>query len=155
LDKHFFTIETPPVASPGLPEGDGKVDKENLKVPSENPTDTMEDQVAFLRFRLGTLQEDPRRNDAKNRRSFYQGRKLGYDYEYNYFEGKTGGGVLFDYQLTPAWCEFVFELVFTQLCPRKPDIWCHVPVGDAHVVDEPSMRLLTTVAVRYPQKDKD
>jgi hypothetical protein len=34
LDKHFFTIETPPVASPGLPEGDEKVDvdEENLKL---------------------------------------------------------------------------------------------------------------------------
>jgi hypothetical protein len=79
---------------------------------------------------------------------------LGYDYEYNYFEGKTGGGVVFDYQLTPAWCEFVFELVFTQLCRRKLDFWFHVPVGDAHIVEEPSMRLVTTVAVRYRQEDK-
>jgi hypothetical protein len=42
LDKQLFTIETPPVASPGLPEGDGKVDvdEENLKLPAVNPTDT-------------------------------------------------------------------------------------------------------------------
>jgi hypothetical protein len=32
LDMHFFTIETPLVASPGLPEGDRKVD-----VNEENP----------------------------------------------------------------------------------------------------------------------
>jgi hypothetical protein len=80
---------------------------------------------------------------------------LGYDYEYNYFEGKTGGGVLFNYQLTPAWCEFVFELVFTPLCRRKPDMWFHIPVGDAHVVDKPSVHLVTTVAVRYRQEDHD
>jgi hypothetical protein len=104
LDKHFFTIETPPVASPGLPEGDGKVDvdEESLKLPLVNPTNTMEDQVAFLRFRQCTSQDDPPSDDAKNRRSRYQGRNLGYDYEYNYFEGKTGGGVLLNYQLTPA-----------------------------------------------------
>jgi hypothetical protein len=63
--------------------------------------------------------------------------------------------VLFNYQLTPAWCEFVFELVFTQLCRRKPDMRFHVPVGDAHVVDKPSVRLVTTVAVRYCQEDHD
>jgi hypothetical protein len=90
LDKHFFTIETPPGAPPGLPEDDGKVDEGNLKVHPEHPPDTMEDQVAFLRFRQGTSQEDPPSNDAKNRPSFYQGRKLGYDYEYNYFEGTHG-----------------------------------------------------------------
>jgi hypothetical protein len=30
FDKQFFTIEMPPVASPGLPEGDGKVGEGNL-----------------------------------------------------------------------------------------------------------------------------
>jgi hypothetical protein len=63
--------------------------------------------------------------------------------------------VLFNYQLTPAWCEFVFELVFTQLCRRKPDMWFHIPVGDANVVDKPSVHLVTTVAVRYRQEDHD
>jgi hypothetical protein len=99
--------------------------------------------------------KDPRSDGTKNPRSKYQGRKLGYDYEYNYFEGKTGGGVLFNYQLTPVWCEFVFELVFTQLCRRKPDMWFHVPVGDADVVGVPSVHLVTTVGVRYRQEDKD
>jgi hypothetical protein len=40
-------------------------------------------------------------------------------------------GVLFNYQLNPAWCEFVFELVFTQLCRRQPDFWFHLPIGSA------------------------
>jgi hypothetical protein len=68
LDKQFFTIETPPVASPGLPEGDGTVvgDEENLKLPAVNPTDTKEDQVGFLRFRQGTSMKDPPSDGAKN-----------------------------------------------------------------------------------------
>jgi hypothetical protein len=92
LHKQLFTIKTPPVASPGLPEDDGKVNvnEENLKLPAVNPTDTKDDQVAFLRFRQGTSEEDPPRDDAKNPRSRYQGRNLGYDYEYNYFEGDRG-----------------------------------------------------------------
>jgi hypothetical protein len=44
------------------------------------------------------------------------GPKYCHDYDYDYFEGKTAAGVIFNYQLNSAWCELVFELVFTQLC---------------------------------------
>jgi hypothetical protein len=75
LDKHFFTIETPPVASPGLPEGDGKVGEGNLKVHPEHPPDTMEDQVAFLRFWQGTSQENPPSDEEPE--EFLSGPKIG------------------------------------------------------------------------------
>jgi hypothetical protein len=155
LDKQFFTIAKPPDDTPSLAEVERDVDELDRKHPAVNATGTKEDQVAVLRFRQGTSTKDPPSDGAKNPKSKYLGRKLGYDYEYNYFEGKTGGGVVFNYQLTPAWCEFVFVLVFTQLCRRKPDMWFHVPVGNAHLDDLPSVRLRTTVAVRYRQEDQD
>jgi hypothetical protein len=81
--------------------------------------------------------------------------KYCYDYDYNYFEGKTAAGVIFNYQLNPAWCELVVELVFTQLCRRQPGCWFHVPIGNARIEEEPSVRLKTGVRVRYPQRDMD
>jgi hypothetical protein len=83
---------------------------------ASNSNKPVEDQVALLVFRKGTKGIDPPSPDAKNVRNPSEGLKYCYDYEYNYFEGKTAAGILFDYQLNPAWCEFVFELVFTQLC---------------------------------------
>jgi hypothetical protein len=84
---------------------------------------------------------------------FYPG--LAYEYEYNYFQGMKSDNTVFDMQLNPAWCENVFELVFTQFCRLHPGNWFHVPIGSAHgipgVVASPPF---TSVVVRYQQKDR-
>jgi hypothetical protein len=126
---------------------------------SNKPVEPVKDQVALLVFRQGTTGIDPPSPDAKNVRKCRlnpeAGPKYCYDYDYNYFEGKTAAGIVFNYQLNPAWCEFVFELVFTQLCSRQLDFWFHVPIGSAHIDEELSVRLKTEVVVRYPQRDMD
>jgi hypothetical protein len=127
-------------------------------VPDE-AAEPVEDQVALLVFRQGTKGIDPPSPIAKNVRkpriNPNGGPKYSYDYDYNYFEGKTTAGVILNYQLNPAWCEFDFELVFTQLCRRHPGCWFHMPIGSAHIEEEPSVRRMTEVAVHYPQNDMD
>jgi hypothetical protein len=155
-------------AMPGQDGGVGEADaaavpdeaaQSNDASNSNEPVEPVEDQVALLVFRQGTKGIDPPSPDTKNVRKCrlnpMEGPKYCYDYNYNYFEGKTAAGVLFNYQLNPAWCEFVFELVFTQLCRRQPDCWFHVPIGSADIDEEPTVRLKTEVVVRYPQKDMD
>jgi hypothetical protein len=116
-------------------------------------------ESTLLVVRQGTKGIDAPSPDAKNVRKFRLNPKGGpkycYDYDYNYFESKTAAGVLFNYQLNPAWCEFVFELIFSQLCRRQPDCWFHVPISSAHIDEKPTVRLKTKVVVRYPQRDMD
>jgi hypothetical protein len=155
LEHMFFTL---PEQGGGLGDADTAAIPDAAAVPDE-AAEPVEDQVALLVFRQGTKGIDPPSPNAKNVRKCRINPKVGpkycYDYDYNYFEGKTAAGVIFNYQLNPAWCEFVFELVFTQLCRRQPGCWFHVPIGSARIDEEPSVRQVTEVAVRYPQRDMD
>jgi hypothetical protein len=125
---------------------------------SNEPVEPVEDQVALLVFRQGTKGIDPPCPNAKNvikyRLNPQAGPKYCYDYDYNYFEGKTAAGVVFNYQLNPAWCEFVFKLVFTQLCRRQPGCWLHVPIGSVHIDEEPSVRLKTKCNMRITRSSR-
>jgi hypothetical protein len=78
---------------------------------------------------------------------------LKYKYEYNYFQGMKADNTVFDMQLNPAWCENVFELVFTQLCRLRPGNWIHVPIGSAFgMTGAIASPPLNPVVVRYQQK---
>jgi hypothetical protein len=100
-----------------IPEQGGGVGVADAAAVPDEAVKPVEDQVALLVFRQGTKGIDPPSPDAKNVRKCRlnpeAGPKYCYDYDYNYFEGKTTAGVIFNYQLNPAWCEFVFELIFT------------------------------------------
>jgi hypothetical protein len=74
---------------------------------------------------------------------------------YNFFLGRTASGKVFDYQLSPEWVEYVFNLVFTQLIRRFPGTWFHVPIGSAVVEEEPSSALYMSVHVAYRQENND
>jgi hypothetical protein len=161
LEHIFFTI---PEQGGGVGVADAaavpdEAAQSNVASNSNEPVKPVKDQVALLVFRQRIKRINPPSPDAKNVRKCRLNPKGGpkycYDYDYNYFEGKTAAGVVFNYQLNPAWCEFVFELVFTQLCQRQPDFWFRVPIGSAHIDEEPSVRLKTEVVVRYPQRDMD
>ena len=159
--SHLRSCSTPHWGGPSLENAFFVLPGEGVGVGVADavPVEPIEDQVASLVFRRGILGIDPLRPSDKNRRKCRLNQEAGpkycYDYDYNYCEGKTAAGVVFNYQLNPAWCEFVFELVFTQLCRRVPDVWFHVPIGSASIDEEPSVRLKTKVVVRYPQKDMD
>jgi hypothetical protein len=161
LEQLFFTI---PEQGGGVRVADAAAvpDEAAQKDGASNfkePVEPVEDQVALLVFRKGTKGIDPPSPDTKNVRTCRlnpnTGPKYCSDYDYNYFEGKTAAGVIFNFQLNPASCEFVFELVFAQLCCRQPDFWFHVPIGNARIDEEPSVRLKTQIVVRYPQRDMD
>jgi hypothetical protein len=155
LEHMFFTL---PEQGGGLGDADAAAVPDAAAAPDE-AAGPVEDQVALLVFWQGTKGIDPPSPNAKNVRKYCINPKAGpkycYDYDYNYFEGKTAAGVIFNYQLNPAWCEFVFELIFTPLCRRQPGCWFHVPIGSARIDEELSVRLVTDVAVRYPQRDMD
>jgi hypothetical protein len=155
LEKMFFTL---PKRSGGAGDAEAATMPDAGAVPDE-AAEPVEDQVALLVFRQGTKGIDQPSHTAKNVRKCRinpnAGPKYCYDYDYNYFEGKTAAGIIFNSQLNPAWCEFVFELVFTHLCCRQPGCWFHLPIGSAHIDEEPSVRLKTEVVVHYPQKDMD
>jgi hypothetical protein len=83
-------------------------------------------------------------------------RVIRFEHKYNFFKGMKADNTIMDIQLNPAWCENVFELVFTQLCCLHPGNWFYVPIGRAcgvpSVIASPHF---TSVAVRYQQKDRD
>lgn len=150
MERHFFEVD--PLRS--LFESDPVPGEEES---SADPDPNKPDHVASLAFRRGYYNVDPPNPNVKNPRCGPTGKKIGpkYWYEYNYFEGKSADGVLFKYQLNPAWCEYIFELVFTQLCRREPGRFFHVPIGSSNIDEEPTVRLQTDVVVRYPQRDMD
>jgi hypothetical protein len=77
------------------------------------------------------------------------------EFKYNFFLGKSANGKVFEYQLSPEWVEYVFNLVFTQLCRRFPGCWFHVPIGSAVIEAEPPETLFTRSSVKYRQKEND
>jgi hypothetical protein len=155
LETMFFTLTE---QSGGAGDADAATVSDAAAVPDE-AAEPVEDQVALLIFWQGTKEIDPSSPNTKNVRKCRINPNAGpeycYDYDDNNFEGKTAAGVIFNYQLNPAWCEFVFELVFTQLCRRQPGCWFHVPINSARIDEEPSVRPKTEVAVRYPQRVLD
>jgi hypothetical protein len=145
LDNIFFTLpeEGGGVGEAVLAAVLDEAAQSNDASNSSESVELVENQVALLVFWKGTKGIDPPSPDAKNVRKSrlnpMKGPKYCYDYDYNYFEGKTAAGVLFNYQLNPAWCKCVFERVFMQLCRRKPDCWFHVPIDNAHIDEEPTV----------------
>jgi hypothetical protein len=78
-----------------------------------------EDQVAYLVFKRGTSGKDPPDNKTKNISKLVYGSgatgAATQVFLYNFFLGRTASGKGFEYQLSPDWVEYVFNLVFTQL----------------------------------------
>jgi hypothetical protein len=109
-----------------------------------------EDQVAYLVFKRGTTGKDPPDNKTKNISKITYGSGASGEatqvFMYNFFLGRTASGKVFDYQLSPEWVEYVFNLVFTQLIRRFPGTWFHVPIGSAVVEEEPSSALYMSVS---------
>jgi hypothetical protein len=121
-----------------------------------------QEQITKLKFELGRSGNDPPVG-AKNR-SYAKptlgnaGVMIRYEHEYNFFKGMKADNTIFDIQLNPAWCENVFELIFTQLCRLHPGFWFHGPIGSACGVPTTSVVAsppFTSVAVRYQQNDQD
>jgi hypothetical protein len=50
---------------------------------------------------------------------------------------------VYDYQLSPEWIEYVFNLVFTQLCCRFPGTWFHEPIRSAKIKAELSENIVS------------
>jgi hypothetical protein len=159
-DKHIKELLDANLRAP-LP-GDGNVGPPEAPDDSEKDGDTSsQEQIAKLKFEQGRSREDPPEG-AKNRRyALFTKRNaprgvITFEHEYNFFKGMKADNTIMDIQLNPAWCENVFELVFTQLCRLHPGNWFHVPIGSTHgvpgVVTSPPF---TSVAVRYQQKDRD
>jgi hypothetical protein len=77
------------------------------------------DHIAFFKFEKGCSGNDPPTTNHDNRlRDELVGctkRTTIKRWEYNYVVGKKSNGTCFKEQLQPAWCEFVFDLVFTKL----------------------------------------
>ena len=123
-----------------------------------NRTDD-EDQVAWLVFKKGSSGKDPPDNKTKNVSTVvYSSGAAGTAqtvFKYNFFLGKTATGKVFEFQLSPEWVEYVFNLVFTQLCRRIPGCWFHVPIGSAVVEEDPCTALCTDVYIQYMQKEND
>jgi hypothetical protein len=130
------------------PADDGEEDDDVDDDKKDEDTKSQE-QIAKLRFERGRLNADPP-DGLRNRYFPYSLSK--FKYEYNYFEGMRADNTVFDMQLNPAWCENVFELVFTQLCRQHPGHWIHVPIGSSsgipRALDSPP---LNPVVVRYQQ----
>ena len=116
---------------------------------------TYEDEISQLCFKEGWTKEDPPDEITKQ---ISKHEKVGMQtvicYKYNYFLGKSSDGKVFKYQISPDYCEFVFDLKFTQLVRRTPGNWLHVPLGvtetDDMIVDP---RLWTSVDNTFRQED--
>ena len=76
-------------------------------------------------------------------------------HQYNYFKGKSAQKHEFANQLTPQWCEHIFELEFTQLCRKFPGVWIEVPVGNASNIGAIPSFLQSDVDLKYQQNDKN
>ena len=118
---------------------------------------TYEDEISQLCFTEGWTKEDPPDEKTKQVSKHEKvGRQTVLQYKYNFFLGKSSDGKVFNYQISPDYCEFVFDLKFTQLVRRTPGNWLHVPLGNAdtdHMIVDSS--LLTSVMNRFRQKQKD
>jgi hypothetical protein len=125
---------------------------------SRNKTDD-EDQVACLVFKKGTTKKDPPDAKTKNiSKIVYPSGGAGTAtqiFKYNFFLGRTASGKVFEFQLSPEWVEYVFNLVFTQLVRRFPGTWFRVPIGSAMIELDPSADLYTNVHVTYRQREND
>jgi hypothetical protein len=111
-----------------------------------NKTD-VEDQVLWIVFKKGSSGKDPpdsaTKNEAKTVYTSGATAMAKQVFEYNFFLGKTATGKVYDYQLSPEWIEYVFNLVFTQLCRRFPGTWFHVPIGSARIEAELSENIVS------------
>jgi hypothetical protein len=93
----FFTLLK---QSGSVVEADATAMPDAAVVP-DDPSKPVEDQVALLVFRQGTTVINTPSPTAKNVRKCCinpnAGPKYCYDYDYNYFEGKTAASVIFNY----------------------------------------------------------
>jgi hypothetical protein len=117
------------------------------------------DHIAFLKFEKGYSGNDPptTNHDNRVREELVDrtNRTTIKRWEYNYFVGKKSDGTCFKEQLQPAWCEYVFDLVFTELCRLAPGVFLHVPLGSAVMECQAPSLIRTKVGVSFPQGNKE
>jgi hypothetical protein len=157
-DKHIKEFLDDNLRAPSSGDGDAEPPEAPDDLEKDEDTSSQE-KIAKLKFEPGRSGRDPPER-VKNRSYVLFTKRnaphgvITFDHEYNFFKGMKADNTIMDIQLSPVWCENVFELVFTQLCGLHPGNWFHVPIGSAHgvpgVVASPPF---TSVAVRYQQKD--
>jgi hypothetical protein len=141
-DKHIKEFLDENLRAPPSGDGDGDGNAEPTEAPDDSEKDedtSSQEQIAKLRFELGRSKRDPPEGVKNKSYALFTKHNtprggMKFDHEYNFFKGMKADNTIFDMQLNPAWCENVFELVFTQLCRLHPGNWFHVPIGSAHGV---------------------
>jgi hypothetical protein len=117
------------------------------------------DHIALLKFEEGFSYCDPPHADHKNfpRREVIDNVKgtIIKRWNFNHFIGKKSDGTCFKEQLQPRWCEFVFDMVFTELCRKAPGVFLHVPLGSSAVECEAPALIVTRVGLSFAQGRND